>query len=311
MKKRLITASILIAVMAGFLALQTIHPSFFDIVIVAIGVFGAFEVSRLLTKMGKVNYQMLSMVFAVLSFIMVSLCVIFEWNALILFIMFVATIFVLFVGMCFIPLLFKKSIDNNEFRISTGMKPLTFTTFKAVNTMSIFIYPLTLTFFMYFINHISGLGFNKIAANFGASNVGLFALLLVIVIATFTDTMAFFTGRTLKGPKLCPKVSPNKTISGAIGGLIGGVVGAVCLLAIFRAIYPAYAAVAYWQVIIVGIVASVCGQCGDLFESYLKRRAGVKDSGTILPGHGGVMDRVDAILFVVPIVFVSLLFILA
>lgn len=311
MKKRLITAAILIAVMAGFLALQTIHPSFFDIVIVAIGVFGAFEVSRLLTKMGKVNYQMLSMIFAVLSFIMVSLCVIFEWNALILFIIFVATILILFVGMCFLPLLFKKSIDNNEFRISTGMKPLTFTTFKAVNTMSIFIYPLTLTFFMYFINHISGLGFNKITANFGASNVGLFALLLVIIIATFTDTMAFFTGRTLKGPKLCPKVSPNKTISGAIGGLIGGVVGAICLLAIFRAIYPAYETVAYWQIIIVSFVASICGQCGDLFESYLKRRAGVKDSGTILPGHGGVMDRVDAILFVVPIVFISLLFILA
>ncbi|MGL4241831.1 MAG: phosphatidate cytidylyltransferase, partial [Beijerinckiaceae bacterium] len=105
-----------------------------------------------------------------------------------------------------------------------------------------------------------------------------------------TDTCAYFTGRTLGGPKLWPAVSPKKTWSGAIGGLVGGAaLGLIVLSAAGIGLK--------WQHVALSLAFSVATQAGDLFESALKRRYDVKDAGSIIPGHGGVMDRLDGFIF--------------
>jgi phosphatidate cytidylyltransferase len=120
-----------------------------------------------------------------------------------------------------------------------------------------------------------------------------------MVVTWATDICAYFAGRSIGGPKLAPRVSPNKTWAGLIGGIAGA--------AIFGYL------TAYWldlgsPFLYIGGGMAVIAQAGDLYESWVKRRAGVKDSGTILPGHGGVLDRLDGLL---PVVLATLALLMA
>ena len=110
------------------------------------------------------------------------------------------------------------------------------------------------------------------------------------------DTMAYFTGRAIGKRPLAPTLSPKKTIEGSVGGLMGSVAGVVAVSAGFQQDLGALPIL-----IATALVGGAAAQIGDLFESLLKRTAGVKDSGSILPGHGGVLDRVDGILFGAPV----------
>ena len=117
-----------------------------------------------------------------------------------------------------------------------------------------------------------------------------------------TDTMAYIVGSRLKGPKLCPLISPNKTISGALGGLLFGSGISVALWAVFTTSTAFNYELgkiggSWWVVLLLAVVGSVLTQVGDIVASALKRKSRVKDYGTIFPGHGGVMDRVDGIVF--------------
>jgi phosphatidate cytidylyltransferase len=124
-------------------------------------------------------------------------------------------------------------------------------------------------------------------------------LALPLLLTWATDIGAFAVGRTVGGPKLIPAVSPGKTISGAVGGVVFTVI--VTFLYIRFALRPvAQLAMRPAAMIAFGVIISVAGQVGDLVESLLKRDAGVKDSGTLLPGHGGILDRVDSLLFTLP-----------
>lgn len=117
--------------------------------------------------------------------------------------------------------------------------------------------------------------------------------MLMLAVAWAADIAAFLIGSALKGPKLWPRFSPNKTWSGFVGGLVAGVVAAeiVALLLPFQ--HPLRFP---W---LVGLVAGLATMAGDLWESMLKRRFGVKDSGGLIPGHGGLLDRVDGLMFAV------------
>ena len=117
---------------------------------------------------------------------------------------------------------------------------------------------------------------------------GFVVMVWLFAIIWTVDIAAYFVGRTIGGPKLWPAVSPNKTWSGAIGGTIGGLVaGTAVILLAALALRPAHGAV------MLAIV--VAAQLGDLMESAVKRRFGVKDSGQLIPGHGGLMDRCDSL----------------
>ncbi|PIO99521.1 phosphatidate cytidylyltransferase [Pleomorphomonas carboxyditropha] len=120
------------------------------------------------------------------------------------------------------------------------------------------------------------------------ASTGAVAVIFVLAVVWATDTAAYFSGRLIGGPKLAPRFSPKKTWSGAIGGAIAGVV-AGCLVA-------AAAGIGVGAVLVlVALLLSIVGQVGDLAESAMKRHFGVKDSGVLIPGHGGIMDRVDGL----------------
>ena len=126
-------------------------------------------------------------------------------------------------------------------------------------------------------------------------------VLLVMVLAVIaTDMGAYFAGRTIGGPKIAPRISPSKTWA----GLGGGILGATCAILLFslRSAHVAGGA-AEWlvlapQSLFAGAICAVVAQAGDFFESWMKRRAGLKDSGRLLPGHGGLFDRLDGLLAV-------------
>jgi phosphatidate cytidylyltransferase len=119
---------------------------------------------------------------------------------------------------------------------------------------------------------------------------GLIAMLFIFAIVWATDVAAYFTGRHFGGPKLAPRISPSKTWSGAIGGTIAGIVAGTAVS------FLADAGSSFW-IPLVALVLSIVSQIGDLFESWVKRRFGAKDSSHLIPGHGGVMDRVDGLVF--------------
>ena len=121
---------------------------------------------------------------------------------------------------------------------------------------------------------------------------------LVVILGTFTtDTGAFLTGKALGKRLLAPDISPNKTVEGAIGGFLTGAT-AVVLLA-----YSLNLNISILESIVLGAMIGISAQMGDLIESKLKRAAGVKDAGHIIPGHGGILDRVDSIVLVIVVVY--------
>jgi phosphatidate cytidylyltransferase len=114
---------------------------------------------------------------------------------------------------------------------------------------------------------------------------GFLAVIFLFAVVWTTDIVAYFAGRAIGGPKLMPQVSPNKTWSGALAGTLAAVVVAV--------IFAEVAALAAFALAMLAVILSVFAQAGDLFESFLKRRFGAKDSSRLIPGHGGLMDRLD------------------
>ena len=147
-----------------------------------------------------------------------------------------------------------------------------------------FLYP-----FVYFIRQLS-------------TDKGGDWLLFLLGTLWLSDTLAMFVGKAIGKRKLAPTVSPNKTVAGFIGGVIGGIIVAVILK--------------FWRLseinvillLVSGIVVSIVGQLGDLVESCWKRAVGIKDSSSIIPGHGGVLDRFDSLLFASPVLFLFLKF---
>ena len=184
-----------------------------------------------------------------------------------------------------------------------------FAFFKANNTLSCVLYPTLLMFFLYFINHIQGLGLTNFENVTAGAPMGLFGLILLFATVCLSDTFAMLFGCLIKGKKLFPKISPNKTISGAIFGLVGGIIGAVASCFFFSLIFPSvFASAKLWKFVLIGFFCSLIAQCGDLFESYMKRRANVKDAGDFFRSHGGVLDRLDSVIFAAPFIFICLLF---
>ncbi|SHF52359.1 phosphatidate cytidylyltransferase [Ornithinibacillus halophilus] len=139
-----------------------------------------------------------------------------------------------------------------------------------------------------------GMGFYYFLETRSVEN-GLATIFYVLLVVWATDTGAYFSGRALGKNKLWPEISPNKTIEGAIGGIVLATIVGVVFHLIFPLNQPIYIIVA------VSILGSIFGQIGDLVESAYKRFYDVKDSGNILPGHGGILDRFDSLLFVFPV----------
>jgi len=119
---------------------------------------------------------------------------------------------------------------------------------------------------------------------------------LIFIIPFSTDTFAYFTGNLIGKNKLSPKISPNKTVEGSVGGILGGLLSTI-IYSLYMQITP------LWKMIILSILISIFAQIGDLVASQIKRKAKIKDYGFIMPGHGGILDRFDSVIFSSPLIY--------
>ncbi|HHU82189.1 MAG TPA: phosphatidate cytidylyltransferase [Firmicutes bacterium] len=158
----------------------------------------------------------------------------------------------------------------------------------------------------FFTVHLFGLVYPGILLTYAvmirafAPPLGTEVLLLVFAVVWLNDTGAYFTGLWVGRKKLAPNISPGKTVEGAVGGILAGTVGGI--------LFGALIGLPFSWLLFAAPVFCLLGQLGDLFESLLKRGAGVKDSGNLLPGHGGILDRFDSLLFVLPLAYYLLNF---
>lgn len=311
MKKRLYSGAIFIAILALAFVLKMVVPVggnyFFDLAVLFVACVASFEASRIFAKMGKFNNKLISLIAPFMIMLSLLLCINFSKIFGVIYTILIAIgVIVVMSLICFLLSLImkKKTIREIETRrLNVGLCKFSFV--KAANTLVVMVYPAFMVMFLTLINHLADF------AVFNVNNkISLFVLIFAFIIPIMSDTFAFVVGGLIGGKKLAPKVSPKKTISGAVGGLALCVITSIVLFYIFNAI-PAMtlimqeAGITVWKVAIISLIGSVLGQLGDLFESYLKRSAGVKDSGRIMPGHGGLLDRFDSHLFVAPFVFLA------
>lgn len=286
MKKRVLTGLIIfivtvLAILSKLLP-YTIGDYIFDIFILTIVIVAGFEMSNLMEKMNRPVSKFLASMFAIFNYIIfllsvrqVAFPVVVGIQLLAIILYFIITVLVEFVK--------DKNKSFNNY-MSLG-----------INTIVAALYP---SFWLTLLININHADFYA-----GAKYFSFIFIILVFAITMTTDTFAMLVGSLIKGPKLAPKISPNKTISGSIGGVCGGIVAALLVYAIAVNIPVLSTTLSmynlhWWQFALIGLVGSVFCQIGDLFESKLKRIAGIKDTSNIFPGHGGMLDRVDGLTFV-------------
>ncbi|MFQ6751966.1 MAG: phosphatidate cytidylyltransferase [Clostridia bacterium] len=293
MKQRVITGLYIffataLAILSKLLP-YSIGDYIFDIFIVSVAIVAGFEISNILEKMDKPNNKIFTSLYPVFYYIVLLVSIknftkdqfpmitIVEFAALFSY---------------FLIVILYEIIRGKGKNIKSNLM-------TSINTLVGCIYPGFLFSLFLNINH---------SDIFAGKYFSLIFIIMIVAVTMITDTFAYFVGSKLRGPKLAPSISPNKTISGAVGGLIGGIVGAMLLYLVVYYI-PALSTIlnmhgiAWWHFLLLGLFGSVFGQAGDLFESKLKRYSNIKDSSNIFPGHGGMLDRIDAMTFVAVFVF--------
>ena len=278
MIKRIISGAVLIALVVGIFFLRTlVDVDYFTLFITVISVVGTIEMMRAVKKLS-IAQSILTAIMPIFIFEGYIFIDVFKTS----FTNLIAYVFIAYIIINLALLV----LDNKHSKLEGFSYALVCA-----------IYPTALLLPM------------ALANNF--ANNSLVALLLMFIVPPFADMFAYWVGITLKGKKLCPKISPKKTISGAIGGLIGGIIGAIALYFIAKAtgilvynyVFPGWLAFG-----LIGLGGAFLCELGDLIESVIKRQLGIKDMGNLIPGHGGVMDRVDSIIFTAP--FIYLIFVL-
>ena len=280
---RTVSGAVYVAILVGFFLLRSLSPLFFTAFIWFLSFMGAFEVARAVKNFSVKGGFLLAIIFGALFVPVYTLFEYFFSGYGFLFALSLAAIYVSAIGV------YTAIIKSGAKSFGVAVLPV--------------LYPALLLLSMLVINNFAG-------------DKGLIALIIVFVISPCADVMAYLTGMTWskikKGnvKKLCPKLSPKKTVAGAIGGVIGGAIGGLIVYFIFKqaadALVEFMPAAIYF--ILVGLVGSILTEIGDLFESGIKRKAGIKDMGKIMPGHGGVMDRIDGTVFCAVMVCFAFLF---
>lgn len=299
MKQRAITsiyivlASVL-AILSKLLPLS-IGDYIFDIFILGVTVVAGYEICSIMEHNKRQVNKFMATMYCVVNYVVLLLCYKkVEFHEILLIQIGVLIIY------WFISFMFEL--------IKYSDKPGTQNFVTSANTFLACVYPSFLFCLLINFNHA-----DEFQA--GIKYFSLIFIMIIFAITWLTDTFAYLVGRTLKGPKLAPKISPNKTISGAIGGLLGGIAGSMLIYLLVYNISSLSAVLnmfnlSWWHFMLIGAFGSVFGQMGDLFESKLKRNAGIKDSGNIFPGHGGMLDRIDAMIFISTFVYIVIFFIL-
>ncbi len=318
MRNRLMTSLAIVIVLALVFVLKLYVSSyFFDALLLTVACFCAYEMSKILTKMEKYHEKWAVCVFPAVVALIMLLSAGFDaefsliWAILVVIaVMAFAFLITFLVGIIF------KGRTKKEMRYRRIEGSLNkYSLNKAFNTLIGLVYPTFMFMFMLALNHLDDFTTTFTKAESFGGYISFVALLFAFLIPIFADTFAFLTGGLIGGKKLAPSVSPNKTISGAVGGVVWTVLLSVCVYFILNSVQSIYlvfseTGFAFWKVLLISFFGAIVSQCGDLFESLLKRQAGVKDTGRVLPGHGGMLDRCDSYTFVAPFLMLAFAIIL-
>lgn len=315
MKQRVLTGFALVAFMVLLFVTKSVTTYLFDAFIVYLAVVAGIEMANLLTKIGYYNSKIAIICYPIVAYALFKLSLFKKLSIYMIIVLQLALVILVAGIVALVCLLAKKRSDNEMKTRKLNCTITQFALFKGVQTLFAVLYPAFIITFLLYINNIEGLIYIFKSVETVAYSVSLFFLVYTFVVPIIVDTFAMLTGSLFKGKKLCEKISPKKTISGAIGGVIWGTLAAVALFFIFNSIDKFRVIfininLTWWIMLIVGLISSILCQLGDIFESWLKRKAQVKDSGDILPGHGGILDRIDSHLVNILITFIFMLIVL-
>ena len=311
MKERFLTGTMIVFVVAiMFLTKIIMNVTWiFDIFVGLIVILSALEFSRILKKMGFFNHEWIIGIFPALYYVVVIVGIQTKLS-LFWFILIFLALFLILIIVSVLTSIIRNGQTINEMRIR-GIRTsiFKFSLQKSLNNLIGFIYPSLLLMFLIIFNHIEEMGYVFSKATDENGLLSVLILAIAFLIPFIADTFAYLTGTLIGGKKLCPKISPIKTISGAIGGVVWTAIILVVLFLIFNsgtALSTVFSSInlTWWHILIIAIIGSVACVFGDLFESYTKRKADIKDSSDILPGHGGILDRLDSFCFSTPLVFI-------
>lgn len=289
MKQRVISGICYMAILLAFFLLKIfVHDFCFDVLIYAFALLGTFEILRAMKDRMTEAERLIVFVFTVIC---IPACALseyyFRYGLHVTSVCFVA------MGTVLLSLLVLRHEETTPENLGVAF-------FSS-------LYPTLLLMVLVLVNHVSdpvAILQGKYPEALGniAFNSDLL-IVLVFAVSPVSDTFAFFFGRAFKKQfpdKLAPDISPNKTIIGGIGGLVGGVVTAAIIYFVYNALTGVgYVYMQIWLPVYlaIGFLAAAATEFGDLVESCIKRKLGIKDMGNIIPGHGGVLDRIDGTLF--------------
>lgn len=323
MKKRIITGSIILIALAVAILSRFLTTYIFDVMFGVVACIACVEVAKVNEKRKIIVSPAMAGTFPIILYVGLLIGMLNSRPA-IYFIIYIVFAFILFFLLIYLSaLLFKAdtTAEMDKYAITDSLKK--FALKKGLYAIYILFYPALLMLPMFFINHMPEFSaYNAQLGVNGALILSTFFMLAIFIGTIFTDTFALVCGMLFKGPKLCPKISPKKTISGAIGGLIFGTISVLALYLIFmtntlmKSSFTTANGTQFF-IVVIALLIPILTQVGDIIASLIKRKCYVKDYGTILPGHGGIMDRIDGLilsifvigilifLFVVPSAIVS------
>ena len=315
MKKRILTGSLILIIYTLFI-LSRLYTSYaFDLFVGLIAIVGSVEVCRAMERKRMfVNIPLVSC-FTALVYIAILIGIKNDRNWDFYLIYFIILMVALFVLNFLITIIFKSATSREKDKYGVISSNVKYGFQKGMNSAFVMIYPALIFACMFVISNYFSFYFVDSWDYVGTNLFVVFFLTLLFVVTICTDTFALVFGMLFGGPKLCPKISPKKTISGAIGGLaLGSISGLVVYLLfslnkLFQEGLKLFE-IEWWQIFVVSIVCAIVCQIGDLIASALKRSAKIKDYGTLFPGHGGVMDRVDGLIMNGLVVMISMFIIL-
>ena len=291
MFKRILTGFLFVALIVGFTMLRTVHLAFFDSFVLLLMFISGFEVINARKAQGKTLFERLIILYPIPVFVgyMFTSTLL---SAIFIQLISVLVIFLLSVGIELIIY----AVGRKAGAAPVETQNLLSTT---KNTMGVILYPLTIISFMFMLNHFG--------QYFKIDHIGYVLIILTFGVSMATDTFAYIFGMLFgqNKAKFAPEISPKKSVVGAVAGVIGGFIISIVAWVLFyhldllntgiTKILSTASSLALFSMI--GLVGSFATQFGDLLASSIKRQAGIKDFGKILPGHGGIMDRIDGEIF--------------